>query len=321
MIHAGDSRIPKWIALLRSHTLPCQCRAPRGRPRVAGSQCSSPGRTCCTHPWRPPQSLRILRHLGALQGPPCSLDTGPRWAGRPSGSQSCSGLGPAVWLGSGLYWSAGTRRRGESELLLFRRQCNKQSPGLAAFLVESGCSNEFQVVMDSHQSGVLGSHASSLHQELLVTKLHTIQPSNSLQEQQGGRRKKKFYKVLQQGSILWNTDSPHEPCNHVLPAQLVTWSLRLTSTYSQNAYPLDKPVALSFTRLKAFNGPNDVSSSFTWNIIGGSQSILRGQKHLLVLVRDNGKWFDSIKHLDCIKINVLKDSFLEILWPGHHSGS
>lgn len=46
-----------------------------------------------------------------------------------------------------------------------------------------------------------------------------------------------------------------------------TWSFKLTSTYSQKAYPLDSPVALSFTRLKAFRGPNDVNSSFTWKTV------------------------------------------------------
>lgn len=54
--------------------------------------------------------------------------------------------------------------------------------------LESGCSDVSQV-MDAHQSCILGSHAGSLHQELLVTKLHTIQPSYSLQRQQGGRKK------------------------------------------------------------------------------------------------------------------------------------
>ena len=42
-----------------------------------------------------------------------------------------------------------------------------------------------------------------------------------------------------------------------------TTSVRLRSTYSQNAYPFDRPVALSFTRLKARNSPNELKSSFT----------------------------------------------------------
>lgn len=69
------------------------------------------------------------------------------------------------------------------------------------------------------------------------------------------------------------TKKSHMPCKHLFSAVLVTWSLRLTSTYSQKAYPLDKPVALSFTRLKAFKGPNDVSSSFTWNTKGWGQLV------------------------------------------------
>lgn len=43
----------------------------------------------------------------------------------------------------------------------------------------------------------------------------------------------------------------------------LTWSVALISTYSQKAYPLDSDVALSFTRLKALRGPNDVRSSLT----------------------------------------------------------
>lgn len=34
--------------------------------------------------------------------------------------------------------------------------------------------------LDTYQSGVLRSHAGSLHQELLVSQLHAVQPSNSL---------------------------------------------------------------------------------------------------------------------------------------------
>lgn len=34
--------------------------------------------------------------------------------------------------------------------------------------------------LDTYQSGVLGSHTGSLDQELLVSQLHTIQPSNCL---------------------------------------------------------------------------------------------------------------------------------------------
>ena len=45
-----------------------------------------------------------------------------------------------------------------------------------------------------------------------------------------------------------------------------TWSVMFGSTYSQKAYPLERPVAESLTRLKALRGPNDVSNSFTcWN--------------------------------------------------------
>lgn len=36
-------------------------------------------------------------------------------------------------------------------------------------------------VLDTHQSGVLGSHAGSLHQQLLVSQLHTVQPSDGLE--------------------------------------------------------------------------------------------------------------------------------------------
>lgn len=60
---------------------------------------------------------------------------------------------------------------------------------------------------------------------------------------------------------------------------MLTWSLRFTSTYSQKAYPLDRPVALSFTRLKAFRGPNDVSSSFTWHTKTKRETTLR-RSHL-----------------------------------------
>lgn len=40
----------------------------------------------------------------------------------------------------------------------------------------------------------------------------------------------------------------------------------IISTYSQKAYPFDKPVALSLTKLKALRGPNDVSNSFTYKM-------------------------------------------------------
>lgn len=38
--------------------------------------------------------------------------------------------------------------------------------------------------LETHQSGVLGAHAGSLHQELLVSQLHAVQPGNSLQRYQ-----------------------------------------------------------------------------------------------------------------------------------------
>ena len=47
------------------------------------------------------------------------------------------------------------------------------------------------------------------------------------------------------------------------PMNWLTWSVMFGSTYSQKAYPFDSPVALSLTRLNAFNGPNDVNSSLT----------------------------------------------------------
>lgn len=67
--------------------------------------------------------------------------------------------------------------------------CYKQSQGLDLSGMRSGCSDELCVI-DAHQSCILGSHTGSLHQELLVTKLHTIQSSNGLQQQPGGRKKK-----------------------------------------------------------------------------------------------------------------------------------
>ena len=48
-----------------------------------------------------------------------------------------------------------------------------------------------------------------------------------------------------------------------LPA--IAWSVMETSTYSQKAYPFDRPVAESFTKLKALSWPNDVRSSLTWS--------------------------------------------------------
>ena len=44
----------------------------------------------------------------------------------------------------------------------------------------------------------------------------------------------------------------------------------MRSTYSQKAYPFDRPVALSFTKLKALSSPNDASSSLT---CGGKRRI------------------------------------------------
>ncbi len=44
---------------------------------------------------------------------------------------------------------------------------------------------------------------------------------------------------------------------------IITWSVIKISEYSQNAYPLLKPVAVSLTRLKARNGPNAINSSLT----------------------------------------------------------
>ena len=67
-----------------------------------------------------------------------------------------------------------------------------------------------------------------------------------------------FFKVVRFRS---HSGSKKLKCKHY------TWSViegpPITSTYSQNAYPLESPVALSFTKLKAFNGPKDVKSSFT----------------------------------------------------------
>lgn len=51
----------------------------------------------------------------------------------------------------------------------------------------------------------------------------------------------------------------------------LTWSVALISTYSQKAYPLDSDVALSFTRLKALRGPNDVRSSLTCTTVEDAQ--------------------------------------------------
>lgn len=61
--------------------------------------------------------------------------------------------------------------------------------------MKSGCSYSFQVV-DAHQSCILRSHAGSLHQELLVAKLHTIQPSNGLQQQRGGGEKQTKHSLM-----------------------------------------------------------------------------------------------------------------------------
>lgn len=97
--------------------VPFRCRAPPGRPLVGESRCSSLGRTCCTRLWRPPLSPRTLRHPGALLVPPCSSDTAPRWARRPSGWRSCSALEPAASLESGLYSSGGTGRRVQSTVI------------------------------------------------------------------------------------------------------------------------------------------------------------------------------------------------------------
>lgn len=47
---------------------------------------------------------------------------------------------------------------------------------------------------------------------------------------------------------------------------IFTPSVIIGSTYSQKAYPLDTPVTASFTRLKAFNGPNEVNNSLTYLI-------------------------------------------------------
>lgn len=50
----------------------------------------------------------------------------------------------------------------------------------------------------------------------------------------------------------------------IMPIMNITWSVILGSRYSQKAYPLDKPVPTSLTRLNAFSGPKDVSSSLTY---------------------------------------------------------
>lgn len=42
-----------------------------------------------------------------------------------------------------------------------------------------------------------------------------------------------------------------------------TTSVMPISTYSQNAYPFDRPVALSLTKLKALRSPNDANNSLT----------------------------------------------------------
>ncbi len=59
-----------------------------------------------------------------------------------------------------------------------------------------------------------------------------------------------------------------------------TWSVIFGSTYSQNAYPFDNPVALSLTKLNALSGPNEVSSSLTYNT-------------QLALLSRNGKVFQT----------------------------
>lgn len=59
----------------------------------------------------------------------------------------------------------------------------------------------------------------------------------------------------------WTINFLSPSCIPFNPA--IAWSVIETSTYSQNAYPLDKPVAESFTRLNALNCPKLINSSFT----------------------------------------------------------
>lgn len=103
----------------------------------------------------------------------------------------------------------------------------------------------------------------------------------------------------------------------------VTWSLRFTSTYSQKAYPLDKPVALSFTRLKAFRGPNDVNNSFTWET--GDKESLKAQeissdsRHFLFL------WttcidFEEKRHLIIIQVVWQATNEEFVSWVRYHCG-
>ena len=62
----------------------------------------------------------------------------------------------------------------------------------------------------------------------------------------------------------------------------------LTSRYSQKAYPLDNPVALSLTRLNAFSGPNDINSSFTCKWWGRCKTGAGSRHGWLGVNRGNG---------------------------------